>query len=74
MSAVATPQRAAQTLFDDGAGGEPTLDEVLVGVWEGLTAHRVEECPVCRGQMTPEYGAHARPIEGRCTGCGSVLS
>jgi hypothetical protein len=63
----------ATSLFDT-ASGEPTLDDVLGGVWEGLTAHRVVECPVCRGiEMAPEYGAHALPIGGRCTACGSTL-
>jgi hypothetical protein len=49
------------------------LDEVLVGVWEGLAAHRVVRCVVCGEDMTPEYGAHARPIGGRCSGCGAAL-
>ena len=68
-----TTLTVAPSLFD-AVGGEPTLDEVIVGVWEGLTAHRVVECPVCRDEMAPEYGAHARPIGGRCAGCGTVLS
>jgi hypothetical protein len=68
-----TTLTVAPSLFD-AVGGEPTLDEVIVGMWEGLTAHRVVECPVCREEMSPEYGAHARPIGGRCRGCGSVLS
>jgi hypothetical protein len=63
----------APSLFDD-LGGEPTLDELLVGVWEGLAAHRSSACPACGEAMTPEYGAHARPIGGRCANCGTVLS
>jgi hypothetical protein len=55
-------------------GGEPTLDELLTGVWEGLAAHRPVACPLCGGDMTPEYGAHARPIGGRCASCQSTLS
>jgi hypothetical protein len=55
-------------------GGEPTLDALLAGVWEGLAAHRSVGCPVCDGQMTPDYGAHARPIGGRCQDCGTRLS
>ncbi len=58
----------------DAVGGEPTLDEVLSGVWEGLAAHRVEECPVCGGEMAPVDGVHPRPIAGRCGRCHSVLS
>ncbi len=61
------------SLFDD-VGGEPTLDELIAGVWEGLTAHAVERCPVCGGEMEPEYGAHALPVAGRCRDCGSELS
>ena len=50
--------RASQTLFDD-LGGEPTLDELIAGVWEGLAAHRPARCPVCEAEMRPVYGAHA---------------
>ncbi|MBV9004613.1 MAG: hypothetical protein JOZ98_12090 [Solirubrobacterales bacterium] len=73
MIALAAPEQGAESLFD-GEGGEPMLDEVLAGVWEGLTAHRPAACPVCGERMHPEYGAHARPIGGRCEGCGSTLS
>ena len=64
---------SAPSLFD-GAGGEPTLDELLAGVWEGLSAHRPVSCPVCGADMHPEYGAHALPIGGQCRGCASMLS
>ena len=67
-----TTLTVAPSLFD-AVGGEPTLDEMIVGVWEGLTAHRVVECPICQEEMAPEYGAHARPIGGRCSGCGTLL-
>ncbi len=60
------------SLFD-AVRDEPTLDEVLSSVWEGLIAHRVETCPVCGGQMVPGYAVHARPIGGRCVDCGSSL-
>jgi hypothetical protein len=56
-----------------GVGGEPTLDELLVGVWEGLAAHRIVSCPVCSSDMRSEYGARALPIAGRCHGCGTTL-
>jgi hypothetical protein len=64
---------ASPTLFD-GLGGGPTLDELLARAWEGLAAHAVVACPVCGGEMEPEYGAHARPIGGRCRGCATKLS
>jgi hypothetical protein len=65
--------RPTPSLFD-GAGGGPTLDELLAGAWEGLTAHAVVECPVCSAEMAPEYGAHTRPHGGRCRSCGSTLT
>jgi hypothetical protein len=64
---------SAPSLFDD-LGGEPTLDELLSGAWEGLVAHQHAACPVCSGDMTPEYGVHARPIGGRCGSCDAQLS
>jgi hypothetical protein len=75
------PRRIArhpQTVFD-GAGGGPTLDDVVSGAWEELTAHAVVECPVCSdGELAPEYEgrrpALARPIGGRCRRCGTTLS
>jgi hypothetical protein len=63
----------APSLFDD-VGGVPTLDEVLSGAWEGLAAHQHAACPVCGGDMSPEYGVHARPIGGRCESCETQLS
>ena len=70
---MATLTLTPPSLFDV-VGGEPTLDEVLAGVWEGLTAHEVVACPICGAQMAPEYGVHALPIGGRCGGCGSTIS
>jgi hypothetical protein len=64
---------SAPSLFDD-MGGEPTLDELLVGVWEGLATHRTVGCPVCGEDMAPVYGVHAKPIGGRCGNCGSKLA
>jgi hypothetical protein len=57
----------------DGIGGEPTLDDVLVGVWEGLAADRAVECPVCAGGMEPDHGAHASSLRGCCTACSATL-
>ncbi len=53
--------------------GESTLDQLLYGVWEGLTADRPVACPVCTGRLVPRYAAHARPVGGRCEDCGSSL-
>ncbi len=62
----------APTLLDR-VGGEPTLDDLIAGVWEGLAAHQTAECPVCRGEMDPEYSPDARAIGGRCGVCGTTL-
>jgi hypothetical protein len=61
------------TLFDD-VGGEPTLDALVSGVWEGLAAHQRAACPLCGAEMIAAYGAHARPVEGRCADCGTTLT
>jgi hypothetical protein len=63
----------APSLLDD-LGGEPTLDELIAGVWEGLAAHRSVACPLCGGDMKPDYGVHALPIGGRCHSCDTELS
>ncbi len=53
--------------------GRRTLDELIVGVWEDLTAHHAAACPVCGESMRPRYGSGSAPVGGRCTGCGSTL-
>jgi hypothetical protein len=53
--------------------GRRTLDELIVGVWEDLSAHRAVDCPVCRDTMRPRYGAGAAPVGGRCDRCRSAL-
>lgn len=64
----------APSLFEEPSSGEPTLDELIAGVWEGLTADRPADCPVCAAEMRPEYGGGAQPIGGRCGSCGSALT
>ena len=64
--------RPMPSLFDD-LGGEPTLAELIAGVWEGLAAQRSVPCPVCGTEMQPSFGARSLPIGGRCTGCASAL-
>ena len=56
------------------SGGGFTLDDLLVGAWEDLTAHRTVPCPVCSAAMGPRYGSGAGPVGGRCGGCGTTLS
>jgi hypothetical protein len=57
----------------ESATDEATLDERIVAVWEGVSAHQSVECPVCGGELRPEYGAHARAIGGKCARCGSSI-
>ena len=55
-------------------GGEPTLDSLLSGMWEGLAAHRSVPCPLCGGEIKPEYGVHALPVGGRCQSCDTRIT
>jgi hypothetical protein len=55
-------------------GGAPTLDDVLTGAWEALTAGRAATCLICDGTLEPRYGAGPAPVAGRCGRCGSELS
>jgi hypothetical protein len=64
---------SAPSVFDEVAG-EPTLDDLLSGSWEGLTAHKSVACPMCGDAMTPVYSAHALPTGGKCGSCGTQLS
>jgi hypothetical protein len=50
-----------------------TLDDLITGVWEGLSSHHTVTCPVCSGKMAPRYGSGARPVGGRCRRCASTL-
>jgi hypothetical protein len=67
-SALIAPPSPRLPLDDAG-----TLDELIVALWEGLSADQSVGCPVCASEMKPEYGAHARAVGGRCAGCGSTL-
>ena len=79
MSAATAVRRCApaateRSLFDEAMGGEPTLAELIAGVWEGLAVHGTSSCPVCGAEMEARYGVHARPVDGRCASCGSTLA
>jgi hypothetical protein len=54
--------------------GGPTLDELLVGVWEGLSAHEPVACPICSAAMVPRGGSGPGPAGGRCGGCGTTIA
>ena len=59
--------RREKSLLSDG--GRLTLEQRLEGVWEGLHAAGVADCPICDARMEGTGDAAAR-----CGGCGSVLS
>ena len=68
------PRKVADSQKPAPVGGERTLDDVIVGAWEALSARLTVDCPVCDGELVPEYGAHSRPVGGRCGKCGCELS
>jgi hypothetical protein len=67
---VAPPAEAAPVTPIVG----PTLDDLLVGVWEDLTTHRTVACPACGDEMAPRYSAGPAPVGGRCTSCNTTIS
>jgi hypothetical protein len=58
----------------EGLELEPTLDELIAGIWPRLCAHSTVECPLCDGEMAPVYAAQALPVGGRCSSCGTTLN
>ncbi len=50
-------------------GGRLTLEQRLEGVWEGLHAAGVADCPLCGGRMD-DTGEDS----GRCGSCGTSIS
>ena len=54
-------------------GGRLTLEQRLDGVWEGLTAGGVAECPLCRGRMSPAPGGAVHD-SARCGDCGTTIA
>ena len=51
-----------------------TLEDVISGAWEDLTAHRTATCPICSAEMTARYGSGPSAVGGRCTSCSSELT
>jgi hypothetical protein len=54
-----------------GLGGGPTLDDAIVGAWEGLAAQVVVACPLCGGALRPQAAPDA--LGGRCSDCATTL-
>jgi hypothetical protein len=53
-------------------GGGLTLDDAIVGAWEGLAARATIACPLCDGAMRPGPGTDDAN-GGRCQDCGTTL-
>jgi hypothetical protein len=70
---VASAARPAAPAAAPSSRAGRTLDELISGAWEGLSAHQTVMCPVCSGPMAPRYGSGARPVGGRCRRCASTL-
>jgi hypothetical protein len=69
IAALDVPMQFA-TVARDGR----TLEDLLSGAWEDLSAHRTATCPVCDGALEPRYGSGPSAVGGRCRDCGSDLS
>ncbi len=67
-AAKAPPRTASQQLQAPPREGR-TLEDVLSGAWEDLTAHRTATCPICDGAMEPRYGSGPSAVGGRCRSC-----
>jgi len=62
-------QRSAAERLQASPREGRTLEDVLSGAWEDLTAHRTATCPICAGAMKPRYGSGPSAVGGRCTSC-----
>jgi hypothetical protein len=72
MAAIADLERPA--LLSPVPREGRTLEDLLSGAWEDLSAHRTATCPVCAGAMEPRYGAGPSAVGGRCRACRSDLA
>jgi hypothetical protein len=68
------PARVAVAAGCESASAPISLEEAVLGAWQGLIAHRSVDCLICGAGMAPRYGAsgHA-PVGGRCAECRAVL-
>lgn len=67
------PQRSAAEQLKASPREGRTLEDVLSGAWEDLTAHRTAACPICDGALEPRYGAGPSAVGGRCRSCRTEL-
>jgi hypothetical protein len=83
--------RALEEGFEHGAhrrlGGAPdtgqvdahgglTLDDLIVGVWEGLAVRATVQCPICAGPMASSSRERHRheTLAGACMSCGARIA
>jgi len=59
---------------DEDLGGGLTLDEAIVGAWEGLAAQVAVACPLCDGVLLPCSEVAGTEAGGRCGDCGTTLT
>ncbi|HMJ03314.1 MAG TPA: hypothetical protein VK506_10255 [Conexibacter sp.] len=67
-----SPAHAGAPERDEGLGGGLTLDDAIVGAWEGLAAQVVVPCPLCGGALRP-HGEH-EDTGGRCGDCATTVA
>jgi hypothetical protein len=58
-----------------GSHGGLTLDDLIIGVWEGLAVRESVRCPACGGTMVSRSAAvgGVSGHEGDCRDCGATL-
>jgi hypothetical protein len=56
----------------EGCGGL-TLDDLITGLWEGLSLHRTVNCPACGGAMKLSSAAAPCSPEAACIDCGASI-
>jgi hypothetical protein len=68
------PARVAGAVGRGAACAPVSLEDAVLGAWQGLVSRRSVDCLICGAGMVPRYGAsgHA-PVGGRCAECGAVL-
>lgn len=54
--------------------GRLTLDDMITGVWEGLSLAGIGSCPACGGTMRLRRAARTDLSECACRDCGASLS
>ncbi len=71
--AIAPAASDAPRTRDEDLGGGLTLDDAIVGAWEGLAAQVAVACPLCGGTLRP-HAASADAAGGCCEDCGTTLT